>query len=67
MEIETQGTKIKIGEVIINMGEILNEKKYRIVNYYPLTKCYDKAAKLKLSVDFIPMPALNTANFNLKS
>ena len=27
MEIETQGTKIKIGEVIINMGEILNEKK----------------------------------------
>ena len=49
------------------MGEILNEKKYRIVNYYPLTKCYDKAAKLKLSVDFIPIPTLNAANFNLKS
>lgn len=64
MEIETQGTKIKIGEVVVNMGEILNEKKYRIVNYYPMTKCYDKAAKLKLSVDFIPISTVNAGTLN---
>jgi hypothetical protein len=57
LEIETQGTKVKIGEVQINMGAILNEKKYRIVNQFPLTKCYDKTAKVKLSVDFIPISA----------
>lgn len=55
LEIETQGTKVKIGEVQINMGAILNEKKYRIVNQFPLSKCYDKTAKVKLSVDFIPI------------
>lgn len=37
------------------MGAILNEKKYRIVNQFPLAKCYDKTAKVKLSVDFIPL------------
>ena len=41
------------------MGEILNDKKYRIVSYYPLNKCYDKAAKLKLSVDFLPLSIAN--------
>lgn len=38
----------------VNLGEILNEKKYRVVNTYPLGKCYDKSAKLKLAVDFVP-------------
>jgi hypothetical protein len=46
-----------MGEVQINLGSILNEKKYRIVNTFPLTKCYDKTAKAKLSVDFIPLSA----------
>lgn len=54
IEFETQGAYIKIGEVSINVGEILNDKKYRVVNVYPLSKCYDKSAKVKLAVDFIP-------------
>jgi len=68
LEIETQGTKVKIGEVPINMGSILNEKKYRIVNQFPLTKCYDKTAKVKLSVDFIPVsvPAEQPSNTDRK-
>ena len=37
------------------MGEILNEKKYRVVNVYQLAKCYDKSARVKLAVDFIPV------------
>lgn len=55
IEIETQGTKMRMGEVTLNLGGILNEKKYRIVNQYPLAKCYDKTAKVRLSVDFIPI------------
>ena len=47
--------RMKMGEVNINLGGVLNEKKYRIVNQYPLVKCYDKTAKVRLSVDFIPM------------
>jgi hypothetical protein len=56
-ELETQGTRVKIGEVQLNLGAILNEKKYRIVNSFPLAKCYDKTAKAKLSVDFVPLSA----------
>jgi hypothetical protein len=26
-----------------------------VVNVYPLSKCYDKSAKVKLAVDFIPV------------
>lgn len=48
------GAYIKVGEVSVNLGEILNEKKYRVVNVYPLSKCYDKTAKIKLAVDFVP-------------
>ena len=48
------GVYIKVGEVSVNLGEILNEKKYRVVNVYPLSKCYDKTAKIKLAVDFVP-------------
>jgi hypothetical protein len=55
--LETQGTRVKIGEVVLNLGAILNEKKYRIVNSFPLTKCYDKTAKAKISVDFVPLSA----------
>lgn len=44
-----------MGEVALNLGGILNEKKYRIVSQYPLAKCYDKTAKVRLSVDFIPL------------
>lgn len=62
IEFETQGTYIKVGEVNVNMGEILNEKKYRVVNVYPLTKCYDKSAKVKLAVDFIPMSSKQEGN-----
>lgn len=54
IEFETMGTYIKVGEVSVNLGEILNEKRYRVVNAYPLAKCYDKAAKVKLAVDFVP-------------
>ncbi len=39
----------------INVGEILNEKKYRVVNVYPLSKCYDKSARVKIAVDFVPI------------
>lgn len=46
---------MKMGEVIINLGGILNEKKYKIVNSFSLSKCYDKTAKVRVSVDFIPM------------
>ncbi len=56
-ELETQGTRVKIGEVVLNLGAILNEKKYRIVNSFPLAKCYDKTAKAKISVDFVPLNA----------
>ncbi len=45
---------MRMGEVNVNLGGILNEKKYRIVNQYPLNKCYDNTAKVRLSVDFIP-------------
>jgi hypothetical protein len=45
---------MRMGEVSINLGGILNEKKYRIVSQYPLNKCYDKTAKVRVSVDFIP-------------
>ena len=55
VEIETQGTKVKMGEALINLGNILNDKKYRIVTALPLSKCYDKTARVKLSVDFIPV------------
>lgn len=55
VEFETQGAYIKIGEVSINVGGILNEKKYRVVDVYPLAKCYDKSARVKLAVDFVPM------------
>lgn len=41
----------------LNLGAVLNEKKYRIVNTLPLAKCYDKTAKAKISVDFIPVSA----------
>ena len=51
---------MKMGEVLINLGAILNEKKYRMVSQYPLAKCYDKTAKVRLSVDFIPVGALDT-------
>lgn len=44
-----------MGDVTINLGGVLNEKKYRMVNQYPLSKCYDKTAKVRLSVDFIPI------------
>lgn len=54
IEFETMGAYIKVGEVSVNLGEILNEKKYRVVNVYPLSKCYDKTAKIKLAVDFVP-------------
>lgn len=54
IEFETMGAYIKVGEVSVNLGEILNEKKYRVVNAYPLGKCYDKSAKVKLAVDFVP-------------
>ena len=60
IEVETQGTRMKMGEVSVNLGGILNEKKYRIVSQYPLAKCYDKTAKVRLSVDFIPVGALDT-------
>lgn len=53
IEFETMGAYIKVGEVSVNLGEILNEKKYRVVNAYPLGKCYDKLAKVKLAVDFV--------------
>lgn len=56
-ELETQGARVKMGEVQINLGSILNDKKYRIVNTFPLVKCYDKTAKAKISVDFIPISA----------
>lgn len=46
---------MRMGEVTLNLGGILNEKKYRIVSQYPLAKCYDKTAKVRLSVDFIPI------------
>lgn len=46
---------MKMGEVLINLGGVLNDKKYRMVNQYPLGKCYDKTAKVRLSVDFIPI------------
>lgn len=51
---------MKIGEVTLNLGAILNEKKYRIVNSFPLNKCYDKTAKAKISVDFVPLNAPTT-------
>ena len=60
VEVDTQGTKMKMGEVLINLGAILNQKKYRMVSQYPLAKCYDKTAKVRLSVDFIPVGALDT-------
>ena len=44
-----------MGEALINLGKILNDKKYRIVTALPLSKCYDKTARVKLSVDFIPV------------
>lgn len=50
-----------MGEVTINLGGILNEKKYRIVNQYPLAKCYDKTAKVRMSVDFIPLGGPETS------
>ena len=59
IEVDTQGTRMKMGEVSINLGGILNEKKYRIVSQYPLAKCYDKTAKVRLSVDFVPVGALD--------
>jgi hypothetical protein len=46
---------MKMGEVVINLGGILNEKKYKIVNSFALLKCYDKTAKVRVSVDFIPI------------
>lgn len=45
-------SKIKVGQLTLNLGKILNSKSYRINNVYSLEKCYDQAAKLKLSVDF---------------
>lgn len=50
----------------INVGEILNEKKYRVVNVYPLSKCYDKSAKVKLAVDFIPVSEKRDQGSNKK-
>lgn len=44
--------KIKVGQVTLNLGTILNSRSYRINNVYNLEKCYDQAAKLKVSVDF---------------
>ena len=44
--------KIKVGQVSLDLAKILNSKSYRINNVYSLEKCYDQAAKLKVSVDF---------------
>ena len=57
---------MKMGEVIINLGGILNEKKYKIVNSFALLKCYDKTAKVRVSVDFIPMSRPEVMNFTEK-
>ena len=55
LELESKGAKLKMGEASINLGSILNEKKYRIVSQFPVSKCYDTNAKVKLSVDFIAL------------
>ena len=47
-----RSNKVKMGQLNLNLGKILNSKTYRINNTYPLDKCYDPAAKIKISVDF---------------
>jgi len=54
---------MKMGEVVINLGGILNEKKYKIVNSFALAKCYDKTAKVRVSVDFIPITRQEVMTF----
>jgi 2-oxoglutarate dehydrogenase complex dehydrogenase (E1) component-like enzyme len=34
------------------LAKLLNSNTYRIQNYYSLEKCYDKEARIKLSIDF---------------
>lgn len=43
--------KLKVGQVTINVGKMLNTRTYRINSQYGLEKCYDPNAKLKLSID----------------
>ena len=50
-ETGSRTNKLKVGHVTIDLGVILNEKTYRINNYYKLEKCYDQAAKIKLAID----------------
>ena len=52
MEIGGRLNKIKVGQVPLNLGKLLNSNAHRIQSFYPVEKCYDKGALLKLSVDF---------------
>lgn len=45
-------SKLKVGHLTLNLAKILNARNYRINSTYPLEKCYDPEAKLKISVDF---------------
>lgn len=50
-ETGSRTNKLKVGHVTVNLGNILNEKTYRIHTSYKLEKCYDQAAKIKLAID----------------
>lgn len=40
-----------MGEVVVNLGLLLNNKTYKISKEYNVVKCYDPSAKLKLMID----------------
>lgn len=53
-ETSEQGTrtnKLKVGQVTLNLGQLLNSKSYRINSIYSVEKCYDPNAKLKMAID----------------
>lgn len=45
--------KLKIGQVTVNLAKLLNTKTYKINNQYPIQKCYDPNAKIKMGIDLI--------------
>jgi len=50
LEFEAEGRFIKLGEALINLADILNLHRSRQLMTYKIEKCYDRNAKITVSI-----------------
>jgi hypothetical protein len=50
LEFQAEGRFIKLGEVLINLADILNYHRNKQIVTYKIDKCYDRNAKLLISI-----------------